>query len=115
MNDTKPTATDSVSKLSERKLLASTQLMSFLLLAVMAVPLILGRVYTSDDLGEFHLPLRDFYARQLAAGESFAWLPSLYGGFYVTGEGQTGRLPSPALVALPDAASWDGVRSGSAP
>ncbi len=31
-----------------------------------------------------------FYAQQLAAGQSFDWLPSLYNGFYLTGEGQVG-------------------------
>ena len=50
----------------------------------------LGRVYVADDLGEFHLPVRDFYSRQLARGEAFDWMPTLYGGFYVTGEGQLG-------------------------
>ena len=50
----------------------------------------LGRVYVADDLGEFHLPLRNFYAEQLRAGERFDWMPSLFGGFYVTGEGQLG-------------------------
>ena len=25
----------------------------------------LGRVYIADDLGEFHLPMRNFYAEQL--------------------------------------------------
>jgi hypothetical protein len=58
--------------------------------AGMAGPFFLGRVYVADDLGQFHLPLRDFYSRQLRAGGPFDWMPSLYGGFYVTGEGQLG-------------------------
>ena len=49
-----------------------------------------GEVYVADDLGEFHLPLRTFYAQQLARGESFDWCPDLYCGFYLTGEGQVG-------------------------
>jgi hypothetical protein len=61
-----------------------------LLFAAMAMPFWLGRVYVADDLGAFHLPLRDFYARQLAAGESWDWMPTLFCGFYVTGEGQLG-------------------------
>ncbi len=61
-----------------------------LLFAALAAPFFAGRVYVADDLGEFHLPVRDFYARQLARGESFDWMPSLYGGFYLTGEGQLG-------------------------
>jgi hypothetical protein len=65
-------------------------LAAVLLFAALAAPFFAQRVYVADDLGEFHLPLRDFYARQLAAGESFDWMPSLYGGFYVAGEGQLG-------------------------
>lgn len=61
-----------------------------LLFVALAAPFFAQRVYVADDLGEFHLPVRDFYARQLAAGESFDWMPSLYGGFYVAGEGQLG-------------------------
>jgi hypothetical protein len=60
------------------------------LLAALATPFFLGQVYVADDLGEFHLPVRDFYARQLAHGESFDWMPSLYGGFYISAEGQLG-------------------------
>src|SRR5688572_12435104 len=61
-----------------------------LLLTAMALPMLWGNVYTSDDLGAFHLPIRAFYARQLAAGEAFDWLPNLFAGFYLTGEGQAG-------------------------
>ncbi|GAB6185353.1 hypothetical protein JCM17478_08550 [Thermopirellula anaerolimosa] len=56
----------------------------------MALPALRGNVYTRDDLGAYHLPLRYFYSRQLAAGESFDWHPGLFGGFYLTGEGQLG-------------------------
>jgi hypothetical protein len=59
-------------------------------LFTLALPFFMQQVYVADDLGEFHLPLRDFYARQLPAGEPFDWMPSLYGGFYVVGEGQLG-------------------------
>ncbi|MEN6457330.1 MAG: YfhO family protein [Thermoguttaceae bacterium] len=61
-----------------------------ILLSVLAWPLLTGRVYVADDLGAFHLPLRAFYAEQLAQGEPYDWMPSLYCGFYVTGEGQAG-------------------------
>ena len=60
------------------------------LLGVLIAPLVAGQVYVRDDLGAFHLPLRQFYAQALAAGERFDWMPSLFGGFYVTGEGQLG-------------------------
>ena len=75
---------------AERSQRAWALLASLLLLAGMATPFFLGRVYIADDLGEFHLPLRDFYARQLAAGEPFDWMPTLFHGFYVTGDGQLG-------------------------
>jgi hypothetical protein len=60
------------------------------LLATMAVPLIRGQVYTYDDLGCFHLPVRAFYSEQLARHEPFDWMPGLFCGFYLTGEGQAG-------------------------
>ncbi len=76
----------------------------------LAVPFFLGQVYVADDLGEFHLPLRAFYARQLAAGQPFDWMPSLYGGFYVTAEGQLGAYHPLHLAlyrALPLGAAFD--------
>ena len=65
----------------------------------MAVPLFAGRVYVADDLGAYHLPLRAFYAQQLQAGEAFDWLPSLFSGFYLSGEGQAGTY-HPLHLAL---------------
>lgn len=56
----------------------------------LAAPFLAGRIYTSDDLWAFHLPVRAFYAQCLAAGDRFDWMPSLYAGFYVTAEGQLG-------------------------
>lgn len=60
------------------------------LFVVLVWPMFTGRVYTANDLGEFHLPLRSFYADQLSRGEPFDWCPDLYCGFYLTGEGQVG-------------------------
>jgi hypothetical protein len=60
------------------------------LLATMAWPMFVGQVYTADDLGWFHLPMRSFYSQQLARSEPFDWCPDLYCGFYLTGEGQVG-------------------------
>jgi len=60
------------------------------LLGAMALPLVAGRVHVGDDLGAFHVPARAFYAQQLARGEAFDWMPQLYCGFYLTGEGQAG-------------------------
>ncbi len=73
-----------------RTILGWTLLAGLLVFGAMCAPFFLGRVYTADDLGEFHLPLRDFYSRQLAAGQPWDWMPSLFCGFYLTGEGQLG-------------------------
>ncbi len=56
----------------------------------LALPFLLGRVYAFDDAGAFHLPLRWYYAQQLAAGQPFDWFPGMFGGFFLTGEGQVG-------------------------
>ena len=61
-----------------------------MLLVVLAGPFLAGTVHTHDDLGAFHLPIRAFYAEQLARGEPFDWMPQLLSGFYLTGEGQLG-------------------------
>jgi hypothetical protein len=74
----------------QRNLFAWGLLASVLLWGVMAGPFYLGRVYTRDDLGCFHLPTRLFYSQQLARGEPFDWMPQLLDGFYLTGEGQVG-------------------------
>ncbi|MCE5267664.1 MAG: YfhO family protein [Planctomycetaceae bacterium] len=73
-----------------RHLTAWSLVAAAFLLCVLAWPLLTGRVYTADDLGAFHLPLRAFYAQQLAKGEPYDWMPGLYSGFYMTGEGQAG-------------------------
>ncbi len=75
---------------TQRELFAWSLLAGLLLLAALAGPFFAGRVYTGDDLGGFHLPVRAFYARQLARGEPFDWMPQLFSGFYLTGEGQAG-------------------------
>jgi Bacterial membrane protein YfhO len=60
------------------------------LFLTLAWPMLRGEIYLADDLGDFHLPMRAFYAQQLAHSEPFDWCPDLYCGFYVTGEGQAG-------------------------
>ncbi|MGQ9604587.1 MAG: YfhO family protein [Thermogutta sp.] len=60
------------------------------ILCLMALPALFGHIYTKDDLGAYHLPLRYFYSQQWTAGESFDWHPGLFGGFYLSGEGQLG-------------------------
>jgi len=80
----------STAERTQRDLFAWSLLAAVLLLAAMAGPFFAGRVYTRDDLGAFHLPTRSFYAEQLARSEPFDWMPHLYSGFYLTGEGQAG-------------------------
>jgi hypothetical protein len=63
-----------------------------MLMLAFARPLFLGRIFTEDDLSAFHLPLRAFYHRCLEQGDSFLWMPSLFNGFFVHGEGQAGML-----------------------
>ncbi len=75
---------------SARNLTAWALLAGLLLFGALAGPFFAGRVYTADDLGAFHLPVRAFYAEQLARGQAPDWMPSLYSGFYLTGEGQAG-------------------------
>jgi hypothetical protein len=75
---------------SDRDLTAWSLLAGLVLLAALAGPFFAGRIYTADDLGAFHLPIRAFYADQLASGQPYDWMPRLFSGFYLTGEGQAG-------------------------
>jgi hypothetical protein len=59
-------------------------------LLALAHPLLTGEVYVHDDLGALHLPLRDFFARCLAEGQRFLWMPGWLTGFHLHGEGQAG-------------------------
>jgi uncharacterized membrane protein YozB (DUF420 family) len=63
---------------------------SLALLAPLLGPLITGRVFVSNDLSWFHLPLRYLYQEALHAGDTVLWTPSIFAGFYLHGEGQIG-------------------------
>jgi hypothetical protein len=94
----------------QRRLSAWIQLAALVSFAALAAPFFMGRVYIADDLGEFHLPIRNFYAQQLTRGEPFDWMPSLYGGFYVAAEGQLGAYHPLHLILyrwLPLGAAFD--------
>jgi hypothetical protein len=78
--------------IGEERLARLAWVAAALLLAVLAWPVFQGRVYADSDLGNLHLPLRQFYARCLASGTSFAWCPDIYGGVYLHGEGEAGML-----------------------
>jgi hypothetical protein len=60
------------------------------LFAPLLVPLLSGRVFVSNDLTWFHLPMRHLYREALGAGDTVLWTPSIFAGFYLHGEGQTG-------------------------
>src|SRR5579862_3607739 len=79
-----------VSAHSERDLFAWSLLAGIVLLCLLALPFYSGELYTADELGSFHLPARAFYSQQLARGEPFDWMPGIYCGFYLTGDGQVG-------------------------
>ncbi len=92
------------------RLFVWTLVVGLVLFAAMAAPALLGYVYALDDLGAFHLPVRAFYARCLAAGEAFDWMPDLFCGFYLSGEGQAGMYHPAHLLLyrfLPLAAAFD--------
>ena len=61
-----------------------------LLCAPLVATLCTRRVWTFDDLGALHIPLRAVYAAALHAGDSLLWSPAFYSGIYLFGEGQAG-------------------------
>ena len=73
-----------------RDLFAWTALACALLWGALAGPFFLGNIYAADDLWAYHIPLRAFYSHCLRTGVAFDWLPHLFAGFYLTGEGQAG-------------------------
>jgi hypothetical protein len=74
----------------ERNVFAWSLLAGLILFIALAGPFFAGRIYSLDDLGAYHLPIRAFYAQQLARGQAFDWMPQIFSGFYLTGEGQAG-------------------------
>ena len=69
---------------------AAAVLAAMAMLAFMGRAVVTGEIPLTGDLLHFHYPLRQFYAGAVAAGDSVAWMPALYNGFYVAGEGQLG-------------------------
>ena len=62
------------------------------MLATLTWPLFTRRVFISDDLSWFHLPLRYLYQQALQDGDTVLWTPSILAGLYVHGEGQLGAF-----------------------
>lgn len=86
--------------------------------------LVTGDVPFTGDLLHFHYPLRDFYARALAAHQRVDWMPALFNGFYVVGEGQLGAyhpfhwllyrlLPLPSAFAVELVAAYPFLSTGT--
>jgi hypothetical protein len=71
---------------------------SAFLLAALAAPMVVGEVYVHNDLGCGLIPGRAYLAECLATGEGTRWCSSLFGGFYVLGEG--GGIAHPWTRAL---------------
>ena len=80
-------------------LLVASALAAGVLLTLAATPLYSGQVLVRDDLACFHLPLRYFYAQCIDRGLDFDYLPHLFDGFYLHGEGQVGMY-HPAHILL---------------
>jgi hypothetical protein len=74
----------------ERCLFGCAVTAALLLLWTIARPLRTGHVPVVGDLGNFHLPLRTWYAECLASGRGFDWLPGMYNGLFISGEGEHG-------------------------
>jgi hypothetical protein len=77
---------------NDRALAWVAGLSSLALFLPLAWPLVNGRVFIFDDLGNFHIPLRYLYANALRAGHLLIWTPAVFGGLYLHGEGQLGML-----------------------
>ncbi|MGA2796943.1 MAG: hypothetical protein ABSE63_05150, partial [Thermoguttaceae bacterium] len=60
------------------------------MLIMFSYPLFSGKIYTVDDLRNFHLPNHSFYANALSEGSDFTWCPGLFCGFDLHAEGQVG-------------------------
>jgi len=75
---------------SERFLFCVGLISALALLLYIAWPLLQGKLYVHDDLGNYHIPARAFYAKCLANGFSYDWWPNIYCGYYLQGDGQVG-------------------------
>jgi len=68
-------------------LLAFAVLVLFVLLAW---PMWTNRLYTYDDLVNFHIPFLQGYWQAISSGDSFLWSPRIFCGYYMLGDGQLG-------------------------
>lgn len=75
---------------SHRRLSVTIVLLGTVLAGFFASPVVLRRVSDHGDLGWHFLPMRGLYARYLQEAKSFDWVPEMFGGYLLTGEGQHG-------------------------
>jgi len=73
-----------------RQLLVLSAVLTASAFIVLFWPAFHGAMFLYGDLGTFHVPARMFYADALRHGLSPLWLPNLFCGFYLHGEGQVG-------------------------
>jgi len=78
--------------LTDRSLLFALCGASGFFFLLLLAPIVRGRTFITGDLLWQNLPFRKFLADCLHNHESFLWCPSLYGGFYLHGEGQAGLM-----------------------
>jgi hypothetical protein len=74
----------------ERRLAGLVVLSFLVVVALLARPMLVGGIYTHDDLGWLQFPIRYLYAQALTSGEDLLWTPQLSNGMYLHGEGQVG-------------------------
>ena len=73
-----------------RPLLRVIAVCSAALFVPLLIPLATGRVFTLDDLGRYHIPMRAVYSEALHQGDSILWTPAVFSGFFLFGESQLG-------------------------
>jgi hypothetical protein len=76
----------------DRALVRASGLALLFALCLLFWPTAQRRVFVYGDLGNFFLPIRLFLADELAHGRAPLWIPHLFCGFYIHGEGQIGAF-----------------------
>lgn len=78
------------SSLSDNRLALAILICGCVALAALFWPFAEGRLFVYYDLGNYHLPVRAFYSAALHQGFPPNWIPNLFSGFDLHGEGQVG-------------------------
>ncbi len=74
----------------ERRLVVALLVAIVVLGSFFISPMFRGRICVHGDLGLHLLPMRKFYAECLKQGQAFDWTPQIFGGCFLTGDGQHG-------------------------